>query len=219
MARDKVVCGLNITTMVGAAGDKAVVAQEIANLEANLKEDGIFDHQKEVIRARLSRLTGGVAVFKVGATSESEMKEKKDRVEDAVNAVRSAITEGVVPGGGAALLHCIPSLDAIDRTGLIEEESAGIEIVRESLKAPFTQILLNAGESRESIASYIEHVLKTNGLGGFDAFALKLSDDMFEEGIIDPTKVVRTSLEHAASASGTLLTTEVTISESEKDSV
>jgi chaperonin GroEL len=213
----KVVCGPNVTTITGSASNKEEVAREIAFLEDNLKAPDIQDHQTEVIRARLSRLTGGVAVFKVGATSESEMKEKKDRVEDAINAVRSAITEGVVPGGGSALLHCIPTLRNMDKSNLIREEVLGIEIVIEALRAPFSQILLNAGKEKEEIDSLLEHLLVTEG-SGFDAFALVEVNNMVESGIIDPTKVVRTSLEHAASACGTLLTTEVTIFQSDKAS-
>jgi chaperonin GroEL len=212
----RIVCGLNATTIIGASVKKEAVSKEIANLEANLKETDIFDHQKDIIRARLSRLSGGVAVFKVGATSESEMKEKKDRVEDAINAVRSAIAEGVVCGGGAALLHCIGTIDNIDTSNLLSEEIVGIEIVRNALKAPFMQILINAGEIDQAFICS-EKIIKTGGRCGFDAYKLEFVDDMINAGIIDPAKVVRTALEHAASASGTLLTTEVSIFESAVD--
>ncbi len=121
----------------------------------------------------------------------------------------------VVSGGGAALLHCIPSIDEIDTSDLLREEIVGIEIVREAIKAPFMQILINAGE-RDLAVIYAERILSTGGRCGYDAYKLEFVDDMLEAGIIDPAKVVRAALEHAASASGTLLTTEVSIYQSEK---
>jgi chaperonin GroEL len=211
----RIVCGPNVTTIVEGGGKPTVIEAEVSALRTRLKEPDIFDHQKAVIKARLSRLTGGVAVFKVGATSETEMKEKKDRVEDAINAVKSAIAEGVVSGGGSALLHCIPVLDDID--GLTEEEVAGVKIIREALKVPFKQILDNAGEKETSYA-LIDQISRSENKDGFDALKLEFVEDMIERGIVDPTRVVRSALEHAASASGTLLTTEVAIFESEDDS-
>lgn len=208
----KIVVGMNSTNVINGSQDRSAVERNIAQLKARLSEKTIFDEQKALIRGRISRLSGGVAVFKVGGTSESEMREKKDRVEDAINAVKSALSEGVVPGGGCALLHCLKALDSIDKNTLLEEEVVGIEVVRSALKAPFAQILINAGVEEER-SDYMRRIADSTGFSGFDALRLEFVDNMLDRGIIDPVKVVRSSLEHAASASGTLLTTEVSISE------
>jgi chaperonin GroEL len=208
----KVVVGMNSTNIINGSQAKQNIEKVIAQLKNRLSDPLIFDDQKDIIRGRVSRLSGGVAVFKVGATSESEMREKKDRVEDAINAVKSALAEGVVPGGGCALLHCLKSLDSIDRNSLLDEEVVGIEVVKSALKAPFNQILNNAGVEEER-AEYMRKIMESQSFSGFDALKLEFVDNMLERGIIDPTRVVRSSLIHAASASGTLLTTEVSISE------
>jgi chaperonin GroEL len=207
----KVICGPNMTTIIDGQVSKELVQQEVMKLKQLLSEPEVFEHQKEVIRARVSRLTGGVAIFKVGGKTESEVREKKDRVEDAINAVRSAIEEGVVPGGGAALLHCISDLDKIDKTNLLSEEVMGINVIKDALKAPFHQILENAGMEEPKIYEYMSKVMSLGKLAGYDALKMELVDDMIWRGIIDPVKVVRSSLEHASSASGTLLTTEASI--------
>jgi len=207
----RVIVGPNMTKIIEGVASHDDVDREVENLRVRLKEADIFEHQELVIRERISRLTGGVAIFKVGATSEGELREKKDRIEDAINAVKSAISEGVVSGGGCALLHCIKAIDEIDLSELIEEEILGIKIIRESLKAPFNQILINAGVEEER-TEYMRRVMSSDGRAGFDALRLEFIDDMLARGIVDPAKVVRSSLEHAASASGILLTTEVAIS-------
>jgi chaperonin GroEL len=203
--------GPNLTKIIGGAASQEDVDSEVELLRERMSDPAIFEHQSLVLRSRISRLTGGAAIFRVGATSEGEMREKKDRVEDAVNAVKSAIAEGVVPGGGCALLHCLRALDELDTSKMIPEEVIGIRIIKDALKAPFNQILLNAGIEEER-AEYMRDIIESETFSGFDALRLELVDDMLEQGIVDPTKVVRTALEHAASASGTLLTTEVTIS-------
>lgn len=210
----KVVSGLNTTTIVDGFADKADIEVEIDRITNLLGSSDLFDHQKEVLRGQLSRLGGGAAIFKVGGNSEAEVRERRDRVEDAINAVKSAIEEGIVPGGGSALLKCIKSLDNIDITKLMPEEIIGINIVKKSIQAPFHQIMINAGvEKYHGISEKIE----AEGPIGYDALNMKMVDDVFEQGIIDPTKVVRSALEHAASAGGILLTTQVSIFTSEKE--
>lgn len=204
-----VIVGTNITKIIDGAASQDKIAQVKEQLREQLKDDGIFEHQQEIILQRLSRLNGVVATFKVGATSEGELREKKDRIEDAINAVRSALSEGIVPGGGCALLQSLSALDDLQREQLLKEEINGIELIREALKAPFIQILKNAGI--DDYSKYLEQIMKTTEFSGFDALKLEYVSNMLERGIVDPTKVVRVALEHAASASGTLLTTEVLI--------
>lgn len=212
----KIIVGPNYTNIIDGKADPASVEATIANLQSVMSQEDIFQHQKEILSDRISRLSGGVAIFKVGGTSESEMREKKDRVEDAINAVKSALSEGVVPGGGSALLHCISALSNLtgDEVSL-PEYKVGVEIIRHALEAPFKQILMNAGVDGWQEEALI--ILNKNEKAGYNALELCRVEDMLEAGIIDPTKVVRSALEHAASASGTLLTTEVTIIESDAD--
>ncbi len=185
--------------------------ERIALIKNQLKQEGLSGYEQEKLRKRISKLTGGIAVIKVGGSTESEMKERKDRIEDSVNAVKAAIEEGVVSGGGSALIHCLPSLDSIECD--IPEEKIGIGIIRKALTVPFSQILINAGVEPQI---YVEKLKSQGNPSGFDALRGEFISNMLEKGIIDPTKVVRSALEHAASASGTLLTTEVTIVEAEK---
>jgi chaperonin GroEL len=135
-------------------------------------------------------------------------------VEDAINAVRSAIEEGIVPGGGAALIKCISALDKMDTSQLLQEEIVGIQIVRQSIQTPFGQIMRNAGSDTSAI--YIDRIA-SSPTSGYDALRMEFVEDMMKRGIIDPVKVVRSSLEHAASASGILLTTEVAIFDSSSE--
>lgn len=206
-----VVVGANITKIIDGATSQDKIDKIKNILRAQLSDETIFDHQREIISQRIARLGGVVATFKVGATSEGELREKKDRIEDAINAVRSALVEGVVPGGGCGLLQCLKALDIIDEKDLMKEEIVGIEVVKQALKAPFIQILKNAGI--DGYVGYLEKIVDNGKFSGFDALKLEYVEDMLERGIIDPTKVVRVALEHAASASGTLLTTEVLICE------
>jgi chaperonin GroEL len=214
----KVVVGLNSTSIINGSQSRSNIESMISQIKTRLSDPTLFDTQRELLRGRLSRLSGGVAIFKVGGTSESEMREKKDRVEDAINAVKSALSEGVVPGGGCALLHCLKALDGIDKNTLLQEEVVGIEVVRSALKAPFMQILTNAGIEEEK-AEYMRKIIDSNSVSGFDALRLEFVPNMLDRGIVDPAKVVRSSLIHAASASGTLLTTEVSISEYDPEEI
>ena len=155
-------------------------------------------------------------MLSVGGLSEAEVKEKKDRVEDAINAVKAAIEEGIVPGGGASLLHCIKELSSLRKEPMMTEELIGVDVVLKAIKAPFKQVLLNSGEEHHS---YMDKIINSrNSACGFDALRGVFVPNMVEAGIIDPVKVVRSAIQNAASASGTLLTTEVTISEMESGS-
>ena len=170
----------------------------------------MFDYQIASLRNRISQLSGSVAILKVGGITESEMKERKDRVEDAINAVKAAIDDGIVGGGGSSLLHCIRPLKKY-REGLklSSEERIGFEIVENAIVEPFKQILQNSGiESYQ----YIHKIINDNEKhSGYDALKFTYSKDLIKDGIIDPVKVTKTALKSASSASGTLLTTEVVI--------
>lgn len=202
---------LNETSIVDGAGDADEVQDRVETLESQLKNVSMHQYQSETIQARIARMTGSAAIFTVGGASESEVREKKDRVEDAINAVRSALSEGVVPGGGAALIHASSCLDSIDRAGLLPEEEIGIKVVADAIKAPLKQILLNAGDS-ERYYEIVTWLSSEGSKSGYDALRREMISDMIAHGVIDPTKVVRSALQQAASASGTLLTTEATIS-------
>jgi len=200
------------TTIVDGAGTEDATELRVSGIRNQLQDPGLHAYEIASLKQRLATLSGSIAVFRVGGISETEMKERKDRVEDAINAVKAAIEEGIVPGGGAALLHCVKSLNSLKNdSSLIVEEKVGVEIVSKAIKAPFVQILKNAGTDHYS---YMEKIINSKEtLSGYDAYKNEFVKDMFEVGIIDPAKVVRTALENAASASGTLLTTEVAIHE------
>lgn len=210
----RVIVSQNSTMIIEGGADQADIEARSAEIREQMTAGGQHDYQLEILKSRLARITGAAAIFKVGGKSEAEMRERKDRVEDAINAVRSALEEGVVPGGGSSLIHALPVLDEIDVDSLLPEEVAGIEIVRQAAKAPFYQILDNAGVTGAD--DFVEKILGSDSPSGYDALNLEYVENMLEEGIMDPCKVVRSSLEHAASASGTLLTTEVAIYETEE---
>lgn len=212
----KIVVSINSTIIFEGKSDPSVVQSRIDDLKRLSASGSLHDYQEESLRYRIARLSGGIAVFKVGGATESEMRETKDRVEDAINAVRSAIDQGVVPGGGSSLIHCISGLKTIDRSDLLSEEIIGIDILQEALKAPFKQILFNAGGD-ELVYQHLSQVLSGPKYSGFDALKLRYEENMVEKGIMDPAKVVKSALQHAASASGTLLTTEVAIYEAERE--
>lgn len=209
----RVIVSQNSTMIIEGGADQKDIEARVGEINQQIGAGGQHDYQIEILKNRLARITGAAAIFKVGGKSEAEMRERKDRVEDAINAVRSALEEGVVPGGGSSFIHALPVLDEIDTQLLLPEEIAGINIVREAVKAPFCQILQNAGVSEP--LSYIERIISSNTPSGYDALRLEYVEDMLLSGIMDPCKVVRSALEHAASASGTLLTTEVAIYESD----
>jgi len=204
----KVVIDKDNTTIVEGAGKKTDIEARIKQIRAQIEET-TSDYDKEKLQERLAKLVGGVAVIYVGAATEPEMKEKKARVEDALHATRAAVEEGVVSGGGVALLRC---LQVLNKTKLIEEEQYGVDIVKKSLEEPLRWIALNAGWDGSIV---VEKVKNETGAFGFNADAEKF-EDMMKAGIIDPTKVVRIALQNAASVASLLLTTEAMIAEKPK---
>src|SRR5258708_15104690 len=195
------------TTIGEGEGKKADIQGRVAQIRRQIEET-TSDYDREKLQERLAKLAGGVAVVNVGAATETEMKEKKARVEDALHATRAAVEEGIVPGGGIAYIRALPALDrlAAETTG---DELIGIQIVRRALEEPLRQIVNNAGLEGSVV---VEHVKKEKKTVGFNADTEEYVD-MFEAGIIDPTKVSRSALQNAASVAGLLLTTEALITE------
>jgi chaperonin GroEL len=203
----KVVVDKDNTTIVEGAGSTKEIQGRIKQIRAQIEET-TSDYDREKLQERLAKLAGGVAVIKVGAATETEMKEKKARVEDALNATRAAVEEGIVPGGGVALLRAAEALDSLKLSG---DEGTGVSIVRRALEEPIRQIVENAGLEGSVI---VEKVRATVPLTrGFDAETNEYVD-MMVAGIIDPTKVERVALQHAASIASLLLTTEVIVTDS-----
>ncbi len=202
----KVVVDKDNTTLVEGAGKTAAIEGRIKQIRAQIDET-TSDYDKEKLQERLAKLAGGVAVIKVGAATETAMKEKKARVEDALNATRAAVEEGIVPGGGVALLRSASSVDALKLEG---DEKVGAMIVRRALEEPIRQIVENAGLEGSVIVEKVK--AEKVATRGFDAETLEFVD-MIQAGIIDPTKVERVALENAASVSGLLLTTEALITD------
>jgi chaperonin GroEL len=197
------------TTIVDGAGDRKALEGRVRQIRAQIEET-TSDYDREKLQERLAKLVGGVAVISVGAATETEMKEKKARVEDALNATRAAVEEGIVPGGGVAYLRCIPALLNLKLEG---DEKLGLNIIKRALEEPARQIAMNAGEE----GSVIVEKLK-NGEGAF-GYNAELSEygDLIEAGVIDPTKVTRSALQNAASVSALMLTTECMIAEIPKE--
>ena len=203
---DKVIIGKDTTTIVGGSGDKAQIESRITQIRAQI-EKASSDYDREKLEERLAKLAGGVAVIKVGANTEAAMKERKFRVEDALNATRAAVESGIVPGGGVALLR---SREAISGLALEGDEQIGGRILYKALALPLTSIARNAGERGSLVAAEIlEHDDKNYG---YDALNKKYGD-MIEMGIIDPVKVVRVALQNAAGRAGLMLTTDAVITE------
>jgi chaperonin GroEL len=198
------------TTIVDGAGDKAAIKGRVETIRKQI-EDTTSDYDREKLQERLAKLVGGVAVINVGAATEVEMKEKKARVEDALNATRAAIEEGIVPGGGVALLRCQSVLDELV---VPEEHKAGIRVLRQAIEEPLRQIAGNAGVEG---AIVIEKVRNGKDSFGYNA-ATDEYTDLVKAGVIDPAKVVRCALQNAASVSSLMLTTEALIAEKPKDS-
>ena len=198
------------TTIVDGSGKKADINGRVAQIKQQIEET-TSDYDKEKLQERLAKLAGGVAVIKVGGATEVEVKERKDRVDDALNATRAAVEEGVVPGGGVALLRAKKAVEAI--TSKNADVQAGINIVSKALEAPIRQIVENAGVEGSIV---VGKVLEKSGNFGFDAQNEEYGD-MIEKGIIDPAKVVRVALQDAASVSSLLITTEAMIAERPKD--
>ncbi|MBA20916.1 MAG: chaperonin GroEL [Planctomycetes bacterium] len=208
----KVVIEKDQCTIIEGAGTADAIKGRIAQIKKEL-ENSSSDYDKEKLQERLAKLVGGVAQINVGAATEIEMKEKKARVEDALHAVRAATEDGIVPGGGVALLRCVSALDDLEIEG-DTEEAIGVDIVRRAVEAPIRQIAENAGLDGAVIS---EQVKKAKGNQGFNALTNE-HVDMVEAGVIDPAKVTRSALENAASIAGLLLTTEAIISEIADDS-
>ncbi len=198
------------TTIVDGAGDKKEIEARVKQIRAQIEET-TSDYDREKLQERLAKLVGGVAVINVGAATESEMKEKKARVEDALNATKAAVEEGIIPGGGVAFVRCIPKLDAMKLEG---GQQFGVNIVKKALEDPLRWIATNAGHDGSII---IEKVKNGKGNFGFDAGKEEFVEDMTKAGIIDPTKVARTALQNAASVASLLLTTDCMIAEKPKD--
>ncbi len=197
------------TTIVEGAGKKDEIKGRIASIRKQI-DDTTSDYDREKLQERLAKLAGGVAVTNVGAATETEMKEKKARVEDALHATRAAVEEGIVPGGGVALLRAIADLDKIK---VDEDEMIGVNIIRKALEEPIRQISANAGAEASVVVNKV--------LSGKDAFGYNANTDIYEDllkaGVMDPTKVTRTALENAASIAGLLLTTEAVIADKPDD--
>jgi chaperonin GroEL len=204
----KVIATKEYTTIVDGAGDEKAIKDRVAELKAQLeKADSDFD--KEKLRERMAKLSGGVGVIKVGAATETEMKEKKDRIEDAVSSTKAALEEGIVPGGGVALVRAAKALDAFKATEMSADEFVGIAILRRALEEPLRQIARNAGQDGSVVAA---EVAKGEGAFGYNAMT-GVYEDMVKAGIIDPTKVTRSALQNAASIASLLLTTEAVVTE------
>jgi chaperonin GroEL len=195
------------TTIVDGAGEKAEIEARISQIKQQIEET-TSDYDREKLQERLAKLAGGVAVIRVGGASEVEVKERKDRVDDALNATRAAVQEGVVVGGGVALVRASKKLDGM--TGENSDQNAGIAIVRKALQAPLRQIAENAGVDGSVVVGKI--VENTDPNFGFNAQTEEYGD-MFKFGVIDPAKVVRTALQDAASVAGLLITTEAMVAE------
>ncbi len=202
----KVVIDKDNTTIVEGKGEEAEIKKRINEIKAQI-EKTTSDYDREKLQERLAKLSGGVAVLKIGASTEIEMKEIKARVEDALHATRAAVEEGIVPGGGVAFIRAINAL--ADLKGANEDQTTGIDIVKRSLEEPLRQIVFNAGLEGSVV---VNNVKAHEGNYGFNA-ATEVYEDLIKAGVIDPTKVSRTALENAASVSGLLLTTEAVVYE------
>ncbi len=206
----KIVVAKENTTIIDGHGKTAEIKARIAQIKQQI-EEATSDYDKEKLQERMAKLSGGVAVIKVGAATEIEMKEKKARVEDALHATRAAVEEGVVAGGGVALIRAQKALDKLE--GSNEDQAIGIKILSRAIEEPLRQIVANAGEDA---AVVLADVKKGKGTYGYNA-ATGVYGDMLDMGILDPTKVTRLALQNAASVAGLLLTTEVMVAESPKD--
>ncbi|WP_180002290.1 MULTISPECIES: chaperonin GroEL [unclassified Acinetobacter] len=202
----KVTVSKENTVIVDGAGDANQISERVQQIRAQI-EESTSEYDKEKLQERVAKLAGGVAVIKIGAATEVEMKEKKDRVDDALHATRAAVEEGVVAGGGVALVRAASALDGL--TGANDDQNVGINILRRAIEAPLRQIVANAGDEPSVVINAVK-----NGEGNFGYNAATGEyGDMLEMGILDPAKVTRSALEHAASVAGLMLTTECMITE------
>jgi chaperonin GroEL len=197
------------TTIVDGAGKKADIKGRIETIRRQIDET-TSDYDREKLQERLAKLVGGVAVIKVGAATEVEMKEKKARVEDALHATRAAVEEGIVAGGGVALIRCQQGLDKLE---VSDEQRVGVNIVRRAIEEPLRQIAQNCGVEGSIV---VDKVRNMKGNEGYNA-ATDSYEDLVKAGVIDPTKVVRSALQNAASVAGLMLTTEAMVAELPKE--
>ena len=207
---DKVIINKDNSTIVNGAGDKGAISARVGQIKTQI-EKTTSDYDREKLQERLAKLAGGVAVLYVGAASEVEMKEKKDRVDDALSATRAAIEEGTVPGGGIAYIRAIEALDGLK--GETEDETTGVEIVKRAIEEPLRQIVNNCGKEG---AVVVQKVREGKGDFGYNA-RTDVYENLNASGVIDPTKVARVALENAASIAGMFLTTECIIAEKKED--
>jgi len=198
------------TTIINGSGVKEDIQSRVGQIRAQI-ESTTSDYDREKLQERLAKLAGGVAVLYVGAATEVEMKEKKDRVDDALAATRAAVEEGIIPGGGVALIRCIDALETLK--GANEDENTGIAIIRRAIEEPLRQIIANAGEEGAVIVRKVRE--------GKDDFGFNARTEVFENlyaaGVIDPTKVTRIAIENAASIASMLLTTECVIADAPEE--
>jgi chaperonin GroEL len=203
---EKIAVNKENTTIVNGSGDKQAIADRVAQIKVQI-ETTKSQYDREKLQERLAKLAGGVAVLYIGAPSEVEMKEKKDRVDDALSATRAAVAEGIVPGGGTAYIRCVEALENLK--GVNDDETTGIDIIRRAIEEPLRQIVYNAGLEGAVI---VQKVKDGKGDFGYNARTNKF-ENLFETGVIDPAKVTRVALENAASIAGMFLTTECVIAE------
>jgi chaperonin GroEL len=198
------------TTIIDGAGSEVDIKERVEQIRAQIEETS-SDYDREKLQERVAKLAGGVAVIKVGAATEVEMKEKKARVEDALHATRAAVEEGVVPGGGVALIRALTSLK--DLKGDNHDQNVGIDMACRAMEEPLRQIVTNAGEEASVVVNKVE---EGEGNFGYNAGTGEYGD-MIEMGILDPTKVTRTALQNAASVSGLMITTEAMVADAPSD--
>jgi chaperonin GroEL len=208
---DKVIATKKDTTIVGGKGDEAGIQGRISQIRVEI-EKTTSDYDREKLQERLARLAGGVAIIRVGAATETELKEKKHRVEDALSATRAAVEEGIVPGGGVALVNAIPALDGV--TMALPEEQTGVNVLRRALEMPLRKIAENAGQHGAVILETVRRMQKEQGNEriGYDVLSSSFVD-MVEAGIIDPVKVTKGALQNAASIAAMVLSAEALIAD------
>jgi chaperonin GroEL len=207
---EKITIDKDNTIIVNGAGSKEAIAGRINQIKAQI-ENTTSDYDREKLQERLAKLSGGVAVLYIGAATEVEMKEKKDRVDDALHATRAAVEEGIVPGGGVSFIRSIPSLDNL--TGENDDETTGIHIIRRALEEPLRQIVVNAGGEGSIV---VQKVMEGSNDFGYNARTEKY-ENLIAAGVIDPKKVSRVALENAASIGAMILTTDCVLSEIKED--
>jgi chaperonin GroEL len=208
---DKINIDKDNSIIVNGAGDAGAIKGRIAEIKAQIDKT-TSDYDREKLQERLAKLSGGVAILYIGAATEVEMKEKKDRVDDALHATRAAVQEGVVVGGGVAFVRAAEALN--DLKGLNEDEDTGINIIRQAIESPLRTIVSNAGGEPSVV---INKIRENKGNYGYNA-RTDVYEDLFKAGVIDPTKVTRLALENAASIAALLLTTECVVADKKEDS-